>query len=779
MNKKFSLSLVILILLSFGFIATFYGSILKNPNKQFLKDNNDGLKNYFTYAFYIKQDKSDANFEGMNYPYGESVLYTDGHPLLAYSLKLLSNIFPGIESYSIGILNSLLLASLILTSIFLFLLFCQLKIDYSLAVLSAFSIMVLSPQIFRFGGHYALAYMCFIPINLYLLMLFEKEKSNGIILILITLVNIVGLFTHAYLGMIVTGFTLAYLIVKIIYEFKNWGKYFKQYLGLFASVIVPIIIFILFLKFSDAHIGRTTNAGNLLKHSVSLYTVFLSYFHPSYPFFKDLFSIQEYHWEDISFIGFAGDIVVITVIILFLISLVKRKLILFKNLVFGNKFLTIALPASILLLIFSMDYPFKWGMEDLLELKMFELIKNFRANGRFAWSFYFVFSIWAVYMVNKLQLFLREKNLKYLAIALIIIYPTSLFVDGYYYHDIVSKQVNDNPNLFRADQLDKELRIAINNIPEDKYQAIIPLPYFHTGSGNFRNKSKPEIFQLALVSSYHTEIPLMASRLTRVSIDESKKLIQLMSNPFYPKEIENDINDERPFLVIKSIEKLSISEIDFLSRCTLVYQGQEFSFYEISKPSLFKSSAKEEEEIYASLKSELVFKDGFYVTDSTSYFYYLDYEDSLSSKRYRGNGAFTVSVKKPYILANIPGKELELGEEYIASVWVYNCGENFGQDQLTGLLKMYFKENGKSGWEKIGLVGSRSSQIINGCWSMVQIPFTVNNREGDYILRLEWQAKLDRNFYLDDLLIFNPKNRIYRMDEKENTLFLNNHKIPL
>jgi hypothetical protein len=670
----------------------------------------------------------------------------------------------------------MLLSSLLLTSIFLFLIFYELRINYLLAILGAVAIMILSPQILRFGGHYSLSYSCFIPINLYLLLLLQKGKSKkGFLFFLLALFNIIALFTHAYLGMIVVGFTFIYLILYIL---QNRSKKAVDYIGLFSSVILPILLFILVLKGSDLHIGRTTNAGDLLKHSVNFFTIFFSYFHPTYPFFQDLFPNTVYHWEDIAFIGFAGDLLLISVIALLIYSIFTLKLSWFKSIFFDNLFLNQALFASFILLLFSMDYPFIWDMEYLLEMKIIKVIKNFRGNGRFAWEFYFVFSVWGVYLVNKFQRYLINNNRVVFAYLLIIIYPLSLAMDGYFYHKHISSVVNVNPNLFKIDQIDVDLKQAIESIEEDRYQAIIPLPHFHTGSINYRRKSQKHIFNLSLVTSYHSSIPVMGSRLSRVSIKESKNIVQLLSNNFYEKAIIDDLSDDRPFLIIVSNESLTSNEEKLIERSNLIYKSDAFRFYEISKTSLFENSAKAEYDNYLSLAPELIEKDGFYVTDSSSYFYYNDFEDSLSARSYRGDGAFNGPMNKNVNVVTIDGNNFNVGDWYVMSAWVYNCGPNYGQDQMSGFLKLYYKEKGKNR-KKIKLVGLRASQIINGCWSLIQIPFEIKEEEVDYILRLEWRGKSDTFFYMDDLLISNPENQIYKIDENGNSLFKNNHKIPL
>src|SRR3954462_14259386 len=54
----------------------------------------DGAKNNFTYL-YQSQWGHGYWFDGMNYPYGEHIVYTDGQPLLSVLFTHFKNVTPG------------------------------------------------------------------------------------------------------------------------------------------------------------------------------------------------------------------------------------------------------------------------------------------------------------------------------------------------------------------------------------------------------------------------------------------------------------------------------------------------------------------------------------------------------------------------------------------------------------------------------------------------------------------------------------------------------------
>ncbi|MBK7101720.1 MAG: hypothetical protein IPH63_08045 [Flavobacteriales bacterium] len=67
----------------------FYRSVLLSPNAVLSTQSGDGLKNYYTLVQHAHGSGNFWNMNGMNHPYGEHVVYTDGHPWLSAALRSL------------------------------------------------------------------------------------------------------------------------------------------------------------------------------------------------------------------------------------------------------------------------------------------------------------------------------------------------------------------------------------------------------------------------------------------------------------------------------------------------------------------------------------------------------------------------------------------------------------------------------------------------------------------------------------------------------------------
>ena len=212
---KKHLPVFLLILIAALFMFFFYGKVLTHANTYLFNNSGDAIKNYYTYAFHIRQDSSFVNFRGMNYPYGEHFLYTDCHPVLADLFKGLASLHMVFDSYSIGLLNFIMLFSIFLTFIVCYYLLLEFSIYPWYSVLFSISITLLAPQLFRLEGHLSLSYSFAFPLSwLLLLKALRTGKKSYCIILFIN--NLFWLFIHAYLGMIIISFLIVFLVFRFV-----------------------------------------------------------------------------------------------------------------------------------------------------------------------------------------------------------------------------------------------------------------------------------------------------------------------------------------------------------------------------------------------------------------------------------------------------------------------------------------------------------------------------------------------------------------------------------
>jgi len=764
MRKHFkSISILSVLMLIFMFL--FYGKFLLSPNSYLIGDEGDAMKNYYTYQHLIKNNTGVVEFEGMNYPYSENFMYTDCHPVQATVLKFINSVFPSLSDYTIGMLNFFMIISLLITALIIFFIFVELKVNKWFAILSAIGITILSPQIFRFSGHWALSYSFAIPIIIYLLLLFEKRKSlKYLVYIFFSILFL--FFTHGYLGMIASLVALSYVGVDFLNSVisSTVKTNVKKHLFVFFAAALPILLFFIFMKISDSHIGRTTNPWGIYEHHAEFENVFIPFLQLNDYMSNLTDSSISQPWEGMSYIGIVGIIG-----LLFFILRVRTNQTMNKT---DNSFLIKLLMGAFIVLCVSVLIPF--GLWEYL-IEKISLIKQFRAIGRFAWVFYFVANITAVYAINLALIRFKENDKLVLARVLIFLLPTLMVVEGVRYHNYLSSIGKSVENVFDLKQTNKEFQIDIDSIPSDNYQAIIMLPYFYVGSDNYGKQSNDDLSKLAFMFSYHLNLPMFNSYLTRTSIEESKNIVQLMSSSFYPKAVEKDIISDKPFLIVCHNEVLSANEMSLLSKSTKLSSNESYSIYEITKKELFFNTVKNEVLAYNQIKDSLISRGEFLVSDSILYFGYLNYND-LSRPDFCESGCYQNAQSGYSKLLEIQGADLIQGQTYIARFWMYNGGENRGQDAFNGMAFFEKDNNGVKEWI-FPITSMQSTQEINGDWNLVEVVLSDVDTITNYQLLLKGDDRSKLSYYIDDVIFYDQRLTVYK--EFETYLFKNGHRISM
>lgn len=760
------LPLLSIVVFSVIFTLIFYGKILKNPDAFLFSDSGDGIKNYFTYAYHISHDPTALIVEGMNYPYGEHFLYTDCHPVLSNTFRFLGQHFSFFKDHSIGILNILMILSIFLTFIVSYFLLLEIKIGRWLSVIFAISIALLAPQIFRLEGHYALSYSLAIPLSWLLLLRFYHRSRQRKYFVLLLLNNTFWLFIHAYLGVIILFFLMAVVILKNI--FRGEEKFKLRDFSLSATALIfPLLFYYFFAVITDPYVGRTDNPSGFFLYNAEFDDVFIPHHPPLRPLL-DFISGNAINlkWEAWSYVGFSGTILFLVLIVAVVRSLVKKKFKAFRGFWFGNKILNISLLAAFLVLLFAMGFPFKQfpGLID-----WFPSIKQFRATGRFAWPFYFVFMVFAASVFQSL---IRNSKKPLLAYALIAATFVLNIAEALPYHREVAGGISRSVNLFRKDQLSQDFRDAIASINPADYQAIITLPFYYYGSESYARPRDEEAVRTSLIFSFHTGIPNVCANLTRTPVKASKNIVQIVSPDFYTKHIKADIPNEKPFLILRTKKELTHYEKLLLQKARPIGDFDEFSLYSLAYSDLFSNSAANYFGHFHENEKTLFNRDGFLLSDSSAFFFYQDFENLPSEIHFRGHGAYSGQKKGKNTFAEFPPGTFVPGKSYHFSIWMYNGMKDALNLWFRFLVEEWDQKNDQ--WRTTTFFPEQS-EVIFGNWSLVEGDFVVQSPESYVYFVSKGKENSRAQLFADDLLISSGGLEVFKIHA--DTLFYNNHKI--
>jgi hypothetical protein len=558
--------LIIAVGLTLAMVGVFYSKVLRDPNSVIFDQSGDGFKNYYTPAYHVKHDSSYVWFGGMNYPWGEHVTFTDCQPLVSNSIKLFSSTVTDVSDYTVGILNLLMLLGLVPCAMLLWAILTRLGVGTVYAGFAAAGITMLTPQIIRFFGHYALSYAWVIPLVWWLhLKQFDQPKLRSSLLIA-AVVFLCG-WIHPYFLSIAAFLLMGLWGFRGLMMGRKTGWKPIVFHGLVQAVL-PVLLFQLSISLTDPVKDRPANPYGIIEYKANVWNLVLPY---ELHFFSD--------WDEFPSelpstegTGYLGITAIVALCGLFIRTGWRMRPRRIRFAAFKtawsrmgrtkmarrlrpslNPMITISLLAAFAVLALSFAFPFSLKPNLLVEL--FPPIKQFRSLGRFVWVFYYVWGTFTFYLVWALARRMRQRGKKMISTILLALPLMFIFSEGVIFNLFQSNKLDVSPNELMADHSNSLPENEwVKHIKPDDYSALLFLPYFHVGSENL-GEAGGKLLVPAFKASLETGLPLMNVMMSRTSLTQTWRLLQMVSPGSRPLEISNYLNDARPILVVQFKEE--------------------------------------------------------------------------------------------------------------------------------------------------------------------------------------------------------------------------------
>ena len=757
------------ILLATAVVFIFFGKIIPDPNNYYFSPDGDGFKAYYGAVYHLEYDTSAMRMNGMNYPYGEMVFFTGSQPLVVNTVKFISNHFFDISGNIVGIINLLMIFSIVLAAGFIYLLFYELDVNWIYASLVSVGICMLSPQIGRFGGHFSLSWLFWIPLMLYLVFRFHKKATffnAGLIALVTFLSGAMHMYFYGFNGFII-GF---YLFAQTVNKKRRFG-WLKVILFFFIQFVLPLLIFQLLMSSYDSVTDRTAFPYGFFSYRAHPVGVLLPSGKP-YSFVPEVFTVFKHiQWESLSFVG-------VTAFVGFLYGVVTfiKKVFAPRNaLEVTDRFiLNVFFWTSFLALLFSFGIPFILGLEWLLDY--LGPFRQLRALARFAWLFYYILNIVVFYSLYKK---VTENKGVILWKTITVFAVGFLLFDGYWNIYINSRYVQNRK---------PEMEDIINSMPQNEwvnhinsndYQAILPLPYFHVGSENIWIGSQFGTQEMTMIASLKTGLPTTAVQLSRTSISQTYKNYALVNEPFEPFALLSDLPDSKPFLLlINRKHNPNIDEQRLIQFSDSVFKNDVVEIRKLPISELKSIREKYISEIERDFRNAKLFdRDSVEITDSTSFFILKTFDDRKSATTYGGKGALQYPDHQWEAIFD-DTLNVDPGKKYKVSFWMYGYKKD---GYLRAAVEM-IQKNAKT-QELTNYFYSdvhRHIKGFDGEWAMIEFAYEPKSKNEALKISLRNDVLKDVTFVLDELLvreagadIYYPTNSIrYRNTRKlPNDLF--------
>jgi hypothetical protein len=602
-----------------------------------------------------------------------------------------------------------------------------------------------------------------IPVVIYLLIRFYKNPSWKKSLITGLFVLLMATF-HMY-NFAFAAFILGiFWIIQLISD-RNYRKWKFVLLNFFLQIVLPLLIINICLWLTDNVNDRSSYPWGFLVYKSGWEGVFLQHQNITIRFLKSFMHPQSIEWEGWAYIGHLASYLYIFIFtiwacipffttgklgffltVLFtgiVIQLFRRKK---MNLfaVIDNKILSIFLWTGLLALFFSFAWPFSFYPK---LLNYVGPIRQFRGIGRFSWIFFYTINIGVFYLIY--QFGIKYKILKY------IIFSISLFILYFDAYENIknSQEILNNSIIELSDVHNTSIQNQwVSKIKLDKFQSIIPLPFFHIGSENLGPEPKCNSAFNTFLVSIKTGLPTNAALMSRTSISQSCNNISLVLESYRQLNVLQDVKTKKPFLlVISKCDELSEPEKNLINHAKHFYSAESMDFYELSflvlqhiSDSLYELASDDNRKVTFSNGGILTF-------DSIDNFIYLDFESMKNNFTYSGHGSFSGKSNDFNTIYEGSIPAAYINETYILSFW-------FGKitTDLYARTTMEFAISDSTGncyyadyraiWSMI--------KIIDGKWALIDYPFKLKNKKDKIKITL-WNYDLSKKdtLFIDEMLI--------------------------
>jgi hypothetical protein len=728
-------------------LVLFYGKLFFSLNTTFFSTQGDGIQSYYNSYYLAKYDTSLMYSYSMNYPYGEVSFYTLSQPLVAGTIKFISKNFSDITPYTVGILNFLMLFSVVLAAVFLYLLLTETGLPVSFAILISVGIAFLSPQIDRFPGHYTLSYVFAIPLLLYLLLLFHKRRRKFLLSVITGIALFILMTCHVYFAFFFgTAIVFYWLFVLLRSKYIRSISFLKVILYIGLQLIIPVAVFYLITgHFADLTPDRPSRPYGFLVYKASPESVLLPLGVDYGRFLHRIRNFSYVQWEGISYVGITAAVGFFFV----LFSLMKKLFRLNWKGIFSvtdNYFLNIMFWASLTALLYSFGIPFIFGLDFLVEYT--GPLQQMRSIGRFSWLFYFVINIVVFYNLWQWE---QSTGMRFIKTIILILCIVFLYADVYFYLKHRQDYLNNKfPDWSDVKNVEPDNQWTAH-IKPGEYQAILPLPFYHMGSDNFGIDARCNMLANSFLVSIKTGLPITAIYMSRASISQSIKNISLVLEPYREFKILKDFHARKPFLIVAArCNEFTPEENNLLHMGIKIDSNSYFNLYHLDFDSLQIIPRRKSEEITKEFQEYPFYgHDPNYVTDTTASVKYVDFNKKGSAEGYRGK-AMQISGRSASLLYD---NSVVTGSDsvYLVSFWLSPIDKDLFPK--TRLEIQLFNDQGVRYAYKNEMAGAYL-RTTDGSWGLIEYRIHLS-RPGSRVRIAVFNTQINKkqSYLIDELLI--------------------------
>jgi len=720
-------------------VYSYFPKVFKCPSCYLYEFSGDGLKNYYTLDYYVQHDDG-WHFSGMNYPYGENIIYTDNQPLLAMVMRFVDRHIFSMDRHVVGTLNMLLLISMYLGVMFTYLLLRRWEVGRWWALGSAICMTFLSPQLWRLQGHYGLAYVFFIPLLLLLLDLTVRSRSKKWIWSSFTALFVVVMsLTHMYFLLLSTVVIFSYMLFWWYYNRKNRLLVRTVVPWLLGVVILPGLFLVGLRKWTDHVKDRPIEPWGIDDHTFNFETTFFPFIPPLDKAWTVILKQEKPINERVAYVGLIGLLMLPAIVLFLFRKKDENELTPHIKAMIGAAIITWCMGTGI---IYQHGFKFLW--------EAIPVLKQFRGLGRFGFPFYYLYMMVCTYLIWRMYKKVREKELgsigTYMLGSIILLWGFESWLNM----KAVSEPVFFENKYMATSKTDYVPLLTAAGYKPDDFQAILQFPLVAIGNENMGVTRGFWTMREGIHASTETGLPMIDYSMSRTSVSQGLDIVEMISTPYAQKTRGNLLN-EKPILLMCEEEFIIPAERKWIDKATKIGTYQSITLYALPS-SVFKT---------INLPQLPVDK-----IDVKTSGWFVDFEEHPCDTAMTGSGALAI-IKSPQVLWSYTDTS-KTERVWIVSFWSH-------VDNLHGAVPVYrMMETDPNGNITQNSGVGRESILWSeayGDWIEVNFPWTTKGAGYSYQLFIDNDGPV-----IDNLLIRQQTDTcIYHFPEM---ILYNNLPIP-
>ncbi len=730
-----------------------------------MSSGGDGVKNYFCYLYFIRYD-AGTHFTGMNYPFGENIIFTDNMPALAWTIAKIKTIFPGIVNYGLVLMHSTFIISYFLCTVFIYKILRLFNVKGWWGPASAVFIAYFSPQFFRLFGHFSLSLVCFFPMMIYWLMQYERKRALKYVVyifLLTTLFSFLHVYYLAFSLVLCASYCFAYLTKK-----GSLKKKITYIIPVLVAIGASVFIFKLYLKITDPVTDRPIHPLGFLDTYTSLYEILTSdYNFIGFNLFAHILKKAAKGTEGYCYPGLISLIVsaylLYRILKSVIVGLAKKKKIPIHPIRGYRRWLIVMLIA----LLFSMGAPFTWGLDFLADYV--SIFRQFRSLGRFSWIFYYLISIYTCIFLYRLFCRMHLKGYRKLYFATVVIILAVWFIEWNGYAQDVRQECRNakanydnfySRNTTSWTQWMKEKGTAPQN-----FQGIIGLSYMHIGSEKTGvQENAGAVMYTGAQIACETGLPMMDVMMSRTSWSQTFANLRMIDGPLTPKPIVNKFNEKAFLIFVTPQIPLTPGEQNLVDHAVFIGKKDDIDLYSLDVKAMVKAETEYRDSI-KNVVAGIPQKEG--LLDTVAAFTYCNHFDQYSyDKPFAGKGAYPAAAEEGKLLASFPITHPTNDSLFVASAWFLSH-----KDQPNMVYLVYKQYDSNDSLVAGGDIPSGQSKYALPDWFKGEKVIYIHPKA----VKMEWYVQgSSKNFIAIDELLIYPAHSLYFYKTANRGIILNN-----